>query len=199
MTWLIAVWRAYASRKDLPHLVLTFLVVIALAVMVKGLSRMPEHYRAQGRAECQQAVTRTTLQVVTEGASAVATKASEDIARSQATGNTFESARGRIAAHFQRLETEARHAPPSPSDQCELPAARLRLWQSANDGSSGPAADADQGASAAQPAAVAASAAPASLWPHAGSGSQPPRGGPGLSPTGGAALRAAALPGVITQ
>jgi hypothetical protein len=181
------------------HALLSILMVSALVVVVLAIRRIPEHYRAQGRGECQQAVTRKTLQVVSERASAVATKASEDMAHAQATGTKFERARNRIDTHFQRLETEARHAPPSSVDLCELPPARLRLWQSANDGSSGAGTAADPGAATAQPAAAATAAAPASDRPHAGPGSQPPRGGQGLSPTGGAALRAADLPGVSHQ
>ncbi len=197
-TLIAAAWQHLGPTKGLEqamHAVLSIVMLAALIVVFWAVRRIPEHYKAQGRTECQQAVTRKTLQVVTEGASAVATKASADITHAQAVGTKFERARARIDTHFQRLETEARHAPPTPVDQCELPPARLSLWQSANDGR-GASASAHQGAAAPQPAAAASAAAPASVWPHAGPGGQPPRSGQGLSPTGGAALRAADLPGV---
>jgi len=198
MTWLASIWRAYRSRTDVVHNVLTLVMVLAVFVVFKAISRIPEHYRAEGRTECQQASTRKSLQVVTEGAQAVATKASADITRGQAAGASFEGARTRIQRHFQRLENEARHAPPSPVDQCELPAARLRLWIAANAGP-GDTTGTDQGAPASQSAAAAEAAAGTPVGADARPGSQPPAGGADVSRTGGAAVRAAELPGGLTR
>jgi hypothetical protein len=178
--------------------VLWALMALALSMIGYVLVKLPAHYKAIGRAECQAAVNAKSAQTVAQATSQVIDQAKQDISRAQQSGTAFERAHTRIQRHFNALEERAAHEAPSPVDQCELPAARLRLWKSANDGRGHDTA-ADQGATAPEPDGSAPAAASAPVWPHAGPGSQPPQGGTGVPRTRGAALRATEIPGVSPQ
>lgn len=191
---LIALWRKVYDKTDATNSVLGFLVIVGLCAFWKGATSIPEHYKAIGRAECREASANKTIDMVSTGASAVAAKASEDIARSHQTGTNYERARSRINAHYQRLETEARHAPPAPADQCVLPADRLSLWKSANDGPGNATAE-HQSSASGQHHSATRTAAPAELGPAARPGSEPSGSREGLPPTRGQAVQPAAVPG----
>lgn len=176
------------------------LIVMACAGLVGayGAYKVPEHYRAEGRKQCQQAVSSTTTQTVITQAAQAASDVASQVSRATTTGTAYERSRTGINSHFQRLATEARHAPSSPADSCVLPADRLRLWESANDGRDH-ATTTDQGAAAAQPGATATAPATAHLGPDARPGSQPQGSGSGLPPVGITALQPARLSGDRAQ
>lgn len=194
METLLALWRKVYDKTDATNSALGFLLIAALIGMWKGITAVPEHYKAIGRSECREATANKSVELVSSGASAVAAKASEDIARSQQSGTNYERARARINSHYQRLDTEARHAPSSPADQCALPADRLRLWKSANDGP-GTASAEHQGATSAQPHSATGGAAPADIGAPARSGGEPSGSREGVPPTRGPAVQPAAVPG----
>jgi hypothetical protein len=153
-----------------------------------GAYQVPEHYRAQGRKQCQQAVSASTTQTVVKQAAEAASEVASQVAHATSTGTAFERSRTGINAHFNRLATEARHAPSSPADSCVLPADRLRLWESANDGSDHATTD-DQGATTGQPGAATSAAATTGIGPDGRPGSQPPGGGAVVPPAGSTALQ----------
>jgi hypothetical protein len=176
------------------HIVLALLVLVGVWLAYKGISRVPEHYKAIGRLECQQATNGTAAKGLVQQAASVASAANAEITRATNTGHAFESSRSRITSHYQRLDQEARHAPTDPVDSCVLPPDRLRIWTDANDGGSAAAA-ADQGAAASQPHDSASAATPASVWPHARPGTEPQGRGQGLPPAGQPALQPTRVPG----
>ncbi len=191
---LINLWRKVYDKADATNSALGFVVILALFAVWKGIAAIPEHYKDIGRAECREASANKTIEMVSTGASAVAAKASEDIARSHQSGTTYERARSRINAHYQRLETEARHASHTPADQCVLPADRLSLWKSANDGPSA-AAPEHQSPAASQHHSAARPVAPTDNGPASRPGAEPSGSREGLPPTRGQAVQPAAVPG----
>lgn len=169
--------------KVMPTVLLWSVVFAGLWAAWQGIKRIPEHYKAIGRLECSQAVSSATATAVASQASGVISQAASQVAHAQVTGTNAERARARITQHFNRLEQEARHDPPSPVDACILPPDRLRRWAAANAGDSAALAPIER-TTGAQPDHSASAAAASGIGPHAGSGGQPQGGGFGLSPTG---------------
>lgn len=191
---ILSLWRKVYDKADAKNSAMGFLVIAALLGVWKGITSIPEHYKAIGRSECREAAANKSIELVSSGASAVAAKASQDIARSQQSGTRYEQARSRINHHYQRLETEARHAPSTPADQCVLSADRLRLWKSANDGL-GFSASEHPGTTSSEPHSATRVAAPTDIGSADRPGGQPSGSGEGLPPTSGATVQPAAVPG----
>jgi hypothetical protein len=149
------------------HIALALAIAAGLWATWHGISRIPEHYKAIGRTECQQATNGTAAKAIAAQAASTAAQAASDVARASTTGQAFEQSRARINTHYARLATEARHDPISSIDSstCTLPPDS------------------------------AAAATPASLGPDGRPGGQPPGRGPGLPPAGQPALQPARVPG----
>lgn len=183
---------------SVPHIALIWVMVAGIWLAYHGISRIPEHYIAIGRTQCQAATNAASTKAVTQQAADVASSAASAISRATTTGHTAESSRARINAHFTRLATEARHDPIDPVDSCVLPADRLRRWADANRGDSAASAP-DQGATTAQPDHSASAPATTRFWPHIRLGGEPSGRRPGLSPAGQPALQPARVPGDATR
>lgn len=188
---LLPMLRGWASPV---HIGLMAVFCVACWASWKGISRIPEHYKAIGRLECQQATSSQTAKSIAHQATEVVSQAASDVSRAQAAGAQTERTRNRINAHFTRLAEEARHDPIDPVDSCVLPAVRLRRWESANAGDSGSTASVE-GAPASQPDSATAASASTGLRSDLGPGSESQGSRPGLSPAGQPALQPAQVHG----